>query len=73
MRRLAGAGGRRQRTLERRRRNLDESIGNFGERTHDYGTELQELYVEYIIVVALKARLIIERQTRESDKSRIKI
>jgi hypothetical protein len=34
---------------------------------------LQELYVEYIIVVALKARLIIERQTRESDKSRIKI
>ena len=27
--------------LERRRRNLDESIGNFGERTHDYSTELQ--------------------------------
>ena len=26
--------------LERRRRNLDESIGNFGERTHEYGTEL---------------------------------
>lgn len=34
---------------------------------------LQELYVEYIIVVALKAQLIIERQTRESDKSGIKI
>ena len=27
--------------LERRRRNLDESIGNFGERTQEYGTELE--------------------------------
>ena len=27
--------------LERRRRNLNESIGNFGERTQDYSTEMQ--------------------------------
>jgi hypothetical protein len=33
--------GEDQETLERRRRNLDESIDNFGERTHDYGTEMQ--------------------------------
>jgi hypothetical protein len=30
-------------TLERRRRNLDESIGNFGERTQEYSTELQSV------------------------------
>lgn len=30
-------------TLERRRRNLDESIDTFDERTHDYGTELQSV------------------------------
>jgi len=30
-------------SLERRRRNLDESIDTFDERTHDYGTELQSV------------------------------
>lgn len=35
--------GEDQETLERRRRNLDESIGNFGERTHDYSTEMQSV------------------------------
>jgi hypothetical protein len=38
---LLALAGEDKETLERRRRNLDESIGNFGERTHDYGTELQ--------------------------------
>jgi hypothetical protein len=33
--------GEDKENLERRRRNLDESIGNFGERTHDYTTELE--------------------------------
>ena len=33
--------GEDKESLERRRRNLDETIGNFGDRTHNYGTELQ--------------------------------
>jgi len=41
MRRAAGAGGGGQRKPgTQKARNLDESIGNFGERTHEYGTEL---------------------------------
>jgi hypothetical protein len=40
MRRPAAAGERRQRNLKGRRRNLDESIGDFGERTDDYSTKL---------------------------------
>jgi len=40
---LLQAAGEDKENLERRRRNLDESIGNFGERTHDYGTELHSV------------------------------
>jgi hypothetical protein len=40
---LLHLAGEDKETLERRRRNLDESIGNFGERTHDYSTEMQSV------------------------------
>lgn len=40
---LLALAGEDKETLERRRRNLDESIGNFGERTHEYSTDLQLL------------------------------
>ena len=38
---LLQLAGEDKENLERRRRNLDESIGNFGERTHEYSTEMQ--------------------------------
>lgn len=38
---LLQLAGEDRENLERRRRNLDESIGNFGERTAEYSTELQ--------------------------------
>jgi len=40
---LLALAGEDKETLERRRRNLDESIGNFGERTHEYSTDLQSV------------------------------